>query len=386
MAGAVVVRQIRPDLWTIAPAGAPLTTDPDPGVDTAVLEVRGGHLSWTVPDDPWIPAATLHDLDAAQEWLWAVYGAGVAVAADEYTGPVELPVRPERPELAAAVRRLGYAHWAARWWPASTVDGIAALDSEVLEQEIAELTELCEGIVDGADAVAATESPSPDTAPPGPAVTPGDRISARAGDYALAAGGPARNGALSLGRGSGGWDWRLCPAGVLDASEHAVSWELFRTAGATTARIAALAAPGAPAAVPDHLRPFARLRTPLGPVEIALEPGADSWLGEVAVPADTVTAVEIFVPGVGPEELSGPAGNVTAPADSAPGSAEERAVRARKRIRDLARTRLRWAGAHTGPGPGTPGGRNGSGAPDPESATTAPLRAETAAAESDSDF
>lgn len=376
MAGTVVVRRIRPDLWTVAPAGAPLTTDPDPGVDTAVLEVLGGHLSWRVPAERWVPAATLHDPDAAQEWLWAVYGAGIAVAVGEYTEPVELPVRPERPESAAAVRRLGYAHWAARWWPASAVDGIAALDPGLLAQEIAELTGLCEGIVDGADA----DTPVDVVAP----VPVGARPSGRAGDYALAASGPARNGSLSLGRGTGGWDWRYCPPGVLDASEHAVSWELFRSAGTTTAYIAALAAPGAPAGVPDHLRPFARLRTPRGPVEIALQPGFDSWTATVPIPADTVSEVEVFVPGVGPEPIplrgaAAGSGESAEPGPGAPtgipsGSPDERAVGARHRIRELARARLRSAGTPANP------------AESGTELTTGPLRAETVAAESDSDY
>ncbi|MGW0181901.1 hypothetical protein, partial [Nocardia sp. NPDC003345] len=254
--------------------------------------------------------------------------------------------------------------WASRWWPASAVDGIAALDPGLLAREINELTALCEGIVDGADA---------ETAIPDELAAGSELLSGRAGDYALAAGGPARNGSLSLGRGSGGWDWRYCPPGVLDASEHAVSWELFRTAGTTTAHIAALAAPGTPAGVPDHLRPLARLRTPLGPVEVALKPGFDSWTAAVAVPADTVTGVEVFVPGVGPESGRRPGG--AALTGNVPGSPDERAAGARQRIRDLARTRLRLAG--TDPGAADRG---------PEPATTGPLRAETAAAESDSDF
>ncbi|MGI5223136.1 hypothetical protein [Nocardia sp. CA-290969] len=304
MADIVRVQRIHPDLWIIAPAGAPTVADSRPGLDTAVLEVAGGHLTWSLLSGQPVPAATLHDVDTAQEWLWALYGAEVALAVDEYTGPVDLPARPEQPGSAAAVRRLGYAHWAARWWPASTVDGIAALDPELLDSEIAELTRTCESVVDGSDsALLAEADESPDTLPGDhDTVALPDRTAARAGDYALAAGGsPAGRGtALPLGRGSSGWDWRLCPAGVVDASERAVSWELLRSAGSTIVRVTAVAAPSVAAGLPGYLRPRALVRTPAGAVETALELSGDSWSGEVAGTVDSVTGIEIYVPGVGP--------------------------------------------------------------------------------------
>ncbi|MGA6209507.1 hypothetical protein ACPESR_32605 [Nocardia testacea] len=377
MADSVRIRRIGPALWSIAPAGAPAPVDADPGLDTAVLEVAGGHLSWSVPAGPRVPAATLHDLDTAQEWLWALYGAEVAVAADEYTEPVTLPARPERPELAAAVRRLGYAHWAARWWPASTVDGIPALDAAELEREIAELSEFCESVVDGADAVDPAETEADAEA--------ADRLGApapgRAADYALAAGGQRGTpAALVLERGTAGWDWRYCPPGVLDASERAVSWELVRTAGVNSLRIRVVAAPGTHGEPPAHLRPHALVRTPAGDQVAALVSAGDNWTAAVAATADTVSGVEVYVPGVGPAAPAGAGSPEFGDPGPGPRDPVDPATRARQRerIRELAHARLRRAGAGHGSGPAPDGGQ--------PFADIAPLRAEITAAETDSDF
>ncbi|MFI5719676.1 hypothetical protein [Nocardia sp. NPDC051750] len=414
----VRIQRIQPDLWTIAPPGSPSTAGRDPGLDTAVLEVVGGYLTWSLTAGQRVPAATLHDLDAAQEWLWALYGADVALAVDEYTVPVDLAARPERPDLAATLRRLGYAHWAARWWPASTVDGIAALDPGLLEREIAELAQFCESVVDGADSATGSGADADglpdireaDVRAPG-------RSAARADDYALAAGGaPAdRGAALLLGRGNAGWDWRYCPAGVVDASERAVSWELFRSAGGTTVRVHAVVSPSATAELPAYLSPHALIRTPAGSVDAVLELSGDTWTGEVAGPADSIAGVEIYVPGIGPTALVGEAAGVPPPAvdvhvtDSAafiePGDGQHSpgstaGAEQRQRIRELVRTRLRMAAGDTGfgamePDAGTttsgPGGVEGAEGSAPRAhgyplADIAPLRAEIAAVEEDSDF
>ncbi|MFI1463068.1 hypothetical protein [Nocardia carnea] len=314
MADTVRIRRLRPDLWLIGPPGAPTAADPDPGVDTAVLEVSGGYLTWSLTAGQRVAAAALHDLETAQEWLWALYGADVALAADAYTEPVDLPVRPGNPDLATAVRRLAYAHWAARWWPASTIDDIAALDPELLDSEIGELTEFCESVVDGADSPPAAGVDEVSAGPTGDRDIGRDTgarewTTARADEYALAAGpNPSRGADLVLGRGTAGWDWRYCPAGVVDASERAVSWELFRAAGRTVARVHAVAAPGVPAELPGYLRPHALIRTRDGFLDVALELNGDAWTGETAEPTDAVLGVEIYVPGVG---RSAPAGTGT---------------------------------------------------------------------------
>lgn len=336
----VHIRQVDPQLWTIAPAGAPTLLDSAPELDTAVLEAVGGHLSWSLLAGHRIPAATVHDLTAAQDWLWALYGMAVAVSVDDYAGPLDLPARPERPALATATRRLAYAHWAARWWPASTVDGIAALDPELLDREIATLTEECDLVVDGADGWLPDER------------TASVPVSTRAEDYALAAGGTPgeRLGALVIGRGSGGWDWRRCPPGLLDASEHAVSWELTRVAGGTLIRVEVVAAPGVAPEVPAYLRPRALARTAAGDSDIELEPLGDSWIGISDLASENLVAVEVYVPGVGP---------------AAPGPDDPDR---RRRVRELAASRLRSAALPDG------------------DTDLAPLLAETAAATMDTDF
>ncbi|WP_459547999.1 hypothetical protein [Nocardia sp. X0981] len=405
MVDTVRIQRPHPDLWTIAPPGAPDTTGAGPDPDTAVVEVAGGYLCWSLLADQRIPAATLHDLDTAQEWLWALYGAEVAVAADEYTAPVDLPARPERPALAAAIRRLGYAHWAARWWPASTLDGIAALDPELLDGEIAELTEFCEGVVDGPDAElpGGSRGEVPTATRPDGEDAPGSRESlsrtARAGDYALAAGGEpgARHDGLPLGRGSGGWDWRFCPAGVVDASEHAISWELFRAGGSTVVRIRAVAAPGIIANPPEHLWPHAVVRAAAGVVDTVLELRGDTWTAEVSA-ADTVAGVDVYVPGAGPfapgdahrwasgsdasaaPDSAGPEPDTVAMTGPGPSTV---GARRRERIRELARDRLRRAAPE---GEFVASHPPGDTEPSSVLADITPLRAEVFAAENDSDF
>ncbi|MEV6277189.1 hypothetical protein [Nocardia sp. NPDC051832] len=325
------------DLLGIVPPGAPTVLDGAPDDDVMVLEVLGGHLSWSVLSGQAVPAAVIDDIDAAQEWIWAIYGEPVALAVAEYQdGRPTFPARPELPRLITHAWRLGFAHWAARWWPASTLDGIAALDPVMLEEEIAELTEQCEMLADGDDAGV-------------PFIPPvSTNVTVRQSDYALAAGGDTESNVLTLDRGVGGWDWRGCPPGLIDASEQAVSWELARDAGLTIARVSVVAAPQLTGPVPAHLRPHARIAEA---AEIELELSGDSWIGQTAVAGEDAVTVDIYVPGVGVpdyEDRGGP--------------------EIRRRIREFATTRLRRA-------------------TEPVSdAFDAPLRAEIAAAAEDSDF
>ncbi|MFI9507088.1 hypothetical protein [Nocardia sp. NPDC052566] len=315
----VYIRRDADGLVVIAPPGAPTVLDGTPAIDTAVLEVLGGHLSWSLPAGQRIPAAVIDDLDLAQEWIWAVYGERIALVIAEVGGEdEEFAVDPSRPELVSAAWRLGYAHWAARWWPASTIDGIAPLDAGLLAEEIAKLTEECEALVDGADAsMHATE----------PATT---ESLGRAEDYALAAGPGARAGALILSRGTGGWDWRRCPPGLLDASERAVTWTVTRESGATVVRVGVVAAPGLGTALdlPALLRPRAIIGTSTGSTEAELTLTGDTWIGEATPPSstDSTANVDIYVPGVGPAAPSAP-----------------NAPQLRQQVRDLATARLRRA-------------------------------------------
>ncbi|MFI7001223.1 hypothetical protein [Nocardia sp. NPDC050175] len=341
MNGTVRLRRAADGLLIIAPDGAPTVLDGAPEIDVLVLEAAGGHLTWSLLDGPALPAAVIDDVKLAQDWLWAVFGEEVALAVDAgETG--ELTAVPGLPELVTSARRLGYAHWAARWWPASIIDGIAPLDERLLLDDIATLSEECEMIVDGADApFEVTETP--------------DRVPearGRAEDYALAAGPASATppGALVLARGSGGWDWRRCPPRLLDASEQAVSWEVVRQAGTTTVSVRAVTAPQSH--FPSYLHPHVLVRTSAGTADAALTLAGDIWTTEVPAPegAESAVTVAIYVPGVGSDssEHGGPA--------------------VRQRIRDLAVQRLRRAA-------------------DPaDEAGDAPLLAEIDAAASDSDF
>ncbi|MDR7168647.1 hypothetical protein J2W56_002378 [Nocardia kruczakiae] len=303
----------------VSPAGAPTVHDATPGLDTLVLEVIGGHLSWSLLSGHTVPAAVLHDPDAAQDWLWAVYGEPVALAvADGRSG--ELTATPARPELAYAARQLGYAQWAAQWWPASTIDGIPALDPDVLGRDIAALTESCDLIVDGSDAQ------------PWPVGPPVDAVAPRRQDYALAAG-PADAGrtGLVLATGTSGWDWRRCPAGVVDASEFAVSWRLARESGSTSVEVRAAAAPHLDAGLPGYLWPHARVVTDSAPTVLALRLNGDTWVGGTLVDAENVVRVDIYVPGAGPA----PAGTAASASENMYGP------RQRQRIREFVIDRLR---------------------------------------------
>ncbi|MFD4352721.1 hypothetical protein ACFWPX_09185 [Nocardia sp. NPDC058518] len=295
----VHLRHAEPGLLVIAPDGAPLVTDAAPGLDALVLEVVGGHLSWNLLDNELVPGAVLDDVEAAQDWVWAVYGEEVALAvADNHARA--LTAAPARPESAAALRRLAYAHWASRWWPASTVDGIPALDPRLLHEEIEVLTERCEMMVDER-----SREPVADVAETaeGDAESIG-RSRGRAEDYALAAGGADSSDRLIVARGSGGWDWRRCPPGILDAGEKAVSWQVARAAGVSTVRVSVVAAPDCPRVVPDHLRPHARVRSAGTEFTTPLHLSGDAWTGAVRIPGQSEISPEItvFVPGVGPAD------------------------------------------------------------------------------------
>ncbi|MBB5916564.1 hypothetical protein BJY24_005476 [Nocardia transvalensis] len=340
MPGTVFLHRDTDGVITLSPTGARAVRESTAVLGTSVLEVVGGQLSWSLLDGERIPVAVLHDPAPAQDWLWALYGEQVALAVDGGVSG-EIPVAPALPGSADDAWRLGYAHWAAQWWPASAIDGIPALDPHLLDQDIAALTDSCEMIVDGPDAI------------------PPQGISQRAAtvqqDYALAAG-PATAGApgLLLATGTAGWDWRRCPAGVLDASEHAVSWQLTRDSGRTVLGVRAVAAPRIGRAVPAHLHPHARVVTGSATVDLTLTLAGDAWSGTTVIAADGIASVDVYVPGVGPAPVrSG------SPAGDGP--------EARQRIRDFATSRLRSARDRTD----SPG---------------APLLAEIAAAAADDDF
>ncbi|MFJ9678578.1 hypothetical protein ACIRP2_11025 [Streptomyces sp. NPDC101194] len=313
-----------------------------PDFTRSVLDVAGAVLVWPVLGEPGLPMAEIHDAGRAQQWLWALYGERVAAAVhDAVAGePTGARVVADTSVLAGAAARLGFAHWAARWWPASYPDGIAVLEPDVLGLESAALTHQCQQLFDDYDdqpddcvaelieehraALApllrwwrATPQPADttrhldrilrliddaadcagldgtalrglrsalDQGPDhGATVTPADpaTLFARQAGYALAAGEPLVVGGRVIARGSGTNDWRRYPPGFVDAAEHAVSW----TARALGARrqievevVAHVAAPatGAPLVAEVRVNGGRPIRMPLARRD-------DVWTGRVDV-------------------------------------------------------------------------------------------------------
>ncbi|MFF5303778.1 hypothetical protein ACFY5F_30920 [Streptomyces sp. NPDC013161] len=413
--GSVDVHVVRGDDGTIrivtaSPVGAPAFT-------RAVLDAAGAVLTWSVLGSPGPPMAEIHDAARAQQWLWAVYGERVADAVHACaTGELaEARVPADPTPLAGSAARLGFGHWAARWWPASHLDGIPVLQPDVLGLELAALTHECQQLFDDDDDQpddCAAEligdhqvaldpliqwwhatPPSTETArqlesvlrsvddaadgagldgqtlrrlrsaldrPRRPDGTPVDpaTLFARHDDYALAAGEPLVTGGRLIARGSGTNDWRRYPPGFVDASETAVSW----TARALGARrqievevVAHIATPvtAVPLAAEVQVNDGPRNRVPLSR-------RVDAWTGraDLDLPAgDTEPRIQLgvllpgFDPGPGPE-----------------GCADRDAVRA------LVRRRLAAAaqpGTHNSP---------------PHDGTYGPFLAELAAATTDEDY
>ncbi|WP_067573806.1 hypothetical protein [Nocardia acidivorans] len=435
----LLIRRLGDGLRGITPPGAATVLDATPRLDVMVLEVAGGHLTWNVLAGQSIPAAVIDDVELAQEWVWAIYGEHIALALDAVRTPTTLPgidgqrrsdgtpapggdgargsgsaasrgidgerheetaatrggdtewhgaAVPALPALAVSAWRLAYAHWASRWWPASALDGIAALDQRLLDQDIAALTEECESLLDGADAIV-------------PAVEAVVESRPRASDYALAAGDEVEGG-LVLGRGVGGWDWRCCPPGLVDASEHAVSWRVIRDNGVSTVSVSAVAAPGVPTELPEHLHPWARIATGGEARDTPLRSTGDVWIGETAfATTGSAVRVDIYLPGFGiaPDlDTLAPVGSIGAgrevPIPDSPPHAlvDADQLELRGKIREFATARLRRAAVSgddwTAPSEGNSATLAGGNASplSGESAAAAPLRAEIAAAADDSDF
>ncbi|MFD4558491.1 hypothetical protein ACFWP5_29965 [Streptomyces sp. NPDC058469] len=365
--GPVDVHVVRGDDGTIRIAADPATSaSAAPDFTRAVLDVAGAVLTWPVLGDPVLPVAEIHDVARAQQWLWAVYGERVAEAVHACAAGELVDVRApaDTTRLAGSAGRLGFGHWAARWWPASYLDGIPVLQPDVLGLELAALTHECQQLFDDVgdqpdDCVAELigdhqvaldpliqwwhgTPPSTDTARrlesvlrsvddaadsaglDGPALrrlrssltqlrpdaTPVDPVAlfVRHDGYALAAGEPLVAGGRLIARGSGTNDWRRYPPGFVDASETAVSW----TARALGARrqievevVAHIAAPGT--AVPLA----AEVRVNDGPRNrVPLSRRVDVWTGraDLDLPAgETQPHIELgvllpgFDPGPGPE-------------------------------------------------------------------------------------
>ncbi|WP_405988753.1 hypothetical protein [Streptomyces sp. NBC_00986] len=363
--GSVDVHVVRGDDGTIrvgtaGPVGAPDFT-------RAVLDVAGAVLTWPVLGSPGLPMTEIHDAARAQQWLWAVYGERGAGAVHAcVTGELaDVRVPADLTPLAGRAARLGFGHWAARWWPASHLDGIPALQPDMLGLELAALTHECQQLFDddddqpddsaaeligdhraaldpliqwwlatppstdtarhlgsvlrsvddaadgaGLDGAALRRLRSSLTQPRRPDGTPVDPVTlfGQPNDYALAAGEPLVTGGRLIARGSGTNDWRRYPPGFVDASETAVSW----TARALGARrqievevVAHIAAPvtAVPLAAEVRVNDGPRNRVPLSR-------RVDAWTGraDLDLPAgETQPRIQLgvllpgFDPGPGPE-------------------------------------------------------------------------------------
>jgi hypothetical protein len=271
-------------LWSTGP-----TVAAAPAV--AVLELSGAVMAWTVdePVDGGVsvtstsPRITFTDVTAA-EWLWRVVGEAGHVALlgaldggtlDEGRTVDVAGVEPSAAALAP-LRRLAIGHWLRRWWPASSRDGIVALDSAVLDGEIALLTvaaqdflgedtfdsdvtdllrphwaslatgarradprvaELVEACTELAGEVGVPEWTD--------LVVPTVDAARRRADYALAAGSdPARSAATAIATGVGSVNWTAVPPGLFDAADGTVDWAIEMAGSAAVAEVrVATAAP-----------------------------------------------------------------------------------------------------------------------------------------------
>jgi hypothetical protein len=348
----------------------------------AVLEVAGAVLTWPVLGPTGLPAAEIHDVGQAQQWLWALHGERTAAAVDALasgTPAAELTL-PEQPTaLAEGAARLALGHWAARWWPTSYLDGIPALEPDVLGLELAALTHECQQLLDESGELEGLELLEEHLAaldplirwrqsadPPlqldrvlrliddaadnagldgealrrlrsaqeqdhhRPTATPLDltELFVRQQEFALAAGSPRTATGRVIARGSGTNDWCRYPPGFVDAAEDAVSWTAYALGAGRRIEVevvADIAAPvgGVHLAAEVHVGGSPPNRVPLARRD-------DVWTGwaDLDIAASTTPSIEvgILLPGF----------------DPGPG-ADDRA--AREAVRALARRRLGVAAA-----------------------------------------
>jgi hypothetical protein len=315
---------------TIDPAGA----TPPPPWRAGVVDAVGGSLTWPVGSPRTSPPhAVLDDPDAAQQWLWQVYGTEVALAVVALTaGPT--PGMATEPTVAAAeagpltgvAHRLGHVCWAQAWWPASVLDGVPPLDADLLLLERVGLEHEADGLVDDAlgpaaaagvaRALATLEALNGSLEPQSPESVTVVQARAAALDWAaafdldltpeaapgaeafsLAAGATAAPG-VELARGRHGASWSGLPAGLVDAAETAVGWSLRRTGTGRELIVEVTGLPGRPAG----LTLTATILDEAGSaVVLDLSPDENGWRAQAAVPEQTGTALTVAVtlPGYG---------------------------------------------------------------------------------------
>jgi hypothetical protein len=151
-----------------------------------------------------------------------------------------------------------------RWWPASQRDGIAALDSALLDAEIAVLTAAAEDFftdetfdsdvaallrphaaalsahLQGGDprVIELVRNCADLANDVGIAFGEADGVAQRRDDYALAAGPDAgRHGSSAIATGADSVIWGAVPPGVFDAAEKTVAWRIEAVDGVAKAVI-----------------------------------------------------------------------------------------------------------------------------------------------------
>jgi hypothetical protein len=268
-------------LWSTgaAPQAPPLT---------AVLEVAGAVLSWSVDDASHEVHIAFTD-PARADWLWRVVGESGHSAILE---ALETAALPQHMDVAAAgitagaldkLRRLALGHWLRRWWPASRRDGIAELNSALLDAELALLTAaaepffaddtldsgvaaLVEPHVEALISLAAQGDPRiaeivsactelAEDAGVSFAASGSIAATVRREDYALAAGSGSIEGrAAAIATGVGSLNWAAVPAGIFDAAEGTVDWRIETGGAAVNAVVRTdVSGPGSPAGIAVHI-------------------------------------------------------------------------------------------------------------------------------------
>lgn len=269
---------------------------------TAVLEVSGAVLSWTL-DDPNDAAAHITFTDFGHaDWLWRVLGESGHVALASAVGSAEESRRIDLagvdilPGSVGPLRRLALGHWLRRWWPASRRDGIAGLDRALLDLEVAVLTAGAQGffaddtldsdvagllaphaatlgahIADGdpraLDLVRAGATLAEELGVDGPgwpelfAALDDSAVvlpfpAGRRDDYALAAGADAGpRSPAQIARGVASVRWGGVPPGIFDAGENTVDWTIEVAGAAVVALVrVAVIGPDAPTGIGVRLR------------------------------------------------------------------------------------------------------------------------------------
>jgi hypothetical protein len=295
---------------------------------TALVEAAGAVLAWHVLAGDAVPAARVHDPGRAAEWLWEVYGS----AAEEILGGADEVTVPADGDwlVRDACRTVAQLNWAEAWWPASATAGVPTLDPVALAAERAVALSTVEHLLDDPDAVVRALDGVSLPADPGLA----DRVTALAEDYGvtLPAAAPARSGyALAAGGSAGGTgttvltgsstvDWRLVPAGAVDAAAPA-EWAVVRRQDATVVEVT----------VPAGPRPADRLAARFGDVDVALTE-VDEW-GRITGSAPVAPTVLLLPPDQRAVTVYAP--GFAAPVAPEPGAEERRAA-----IVDYARSRV----------------------------------------------